>query len=441
MYGHYHFENISATTNASGVATFVLKNTKTNIKASEVREVASVNYRIQLADNSADTGTNAVNGTVNFASLSVKDIENLNNINKDADGKLIEKDDLVPGTNYQNVYGKSDKWSVWTRYYQTNTSQGVKYADYVASQQVSTAGTTEHAVTMQGGYPVITLPGTASNAVTTKDSQNVAYTSGDYKTYAEKTQTIKLEKDPKELSYATLNFKDVSISKYTTLTVNVYKTALDEKNKTNAVDTHTYTGEMTQASFGYQIPIDKISGDGAWITVTLKSEGQVQDGKNNGYSTTTIDYVYKNPVGTAGKEEIYKNGKVTWKQVDSKYTADVAVTTIGGVNYATLPDTGDGFNAYGFNFAKYNYTVKLPVFPYTGNAIITKSDKNGKVLAYYAAPIETRYHLESYRDDDGRTRYYKVYDNVNIIEEDVIVGQMPTGESSDEDEYESLLLD
>ena len=32
---------------------------------------------------------------------------------------------------------------------------------------------------------------------------------------------------------------------------------------------------------------------------------------------------------------------------------------------------------------------------------------------------------------------------INIIEEDVIVGQMPTGESSDEDEYEyeSLLLD
>lgn len=426
----YIFENTAATTNASGVATFVIKNKYADIKASWVSEIASVNYRIQLADNSADTGTNAVNGTVNFASLSVKDIENLNNINKDADGKLIEKDDLVPGTNYKAVYGDTND-SVYWRAYQTNTSQGTKYAEYVASQQVSTAGTTEHAVTMQGGYPVITLPGTASNAVTTKDSQNVAYTSGDYKTYAEKTQTIKLEKDPKELSYATLNFKDVSISKYTTLTVNVYKTALDAKNKDHAVDTHTYTGEMTQASFGYQIPIDKLSGDGAWITVTLKSEGQVQDGKNNGYSTTTIDYVYKNPVGTVGKEEIYKNGKVTWKQVDSKYTADVAVTTIGGVNYATLPDTGDGFNAYGFNFAKYNYTVKLPVFPYTGNAIITKSDKNGKVLAYYAAPIETRYHLESYRDDDGRTRYYKVYDNVNIIEEDVLAYQISADEVKD----------
>ena len=419
MYGHYYFENTSATTNASGVATFVLKNTKTNIKASEVNEIASVNYRIQLADNSADTGTNAVNGTVNFASLSVKDIENLNNINKDADGKLIEKDDLVPGTNYQNVYGKSDKWSVWNRYYQTNTAQGVTDSEYVVSQQVSAAGTTEHAVTMQGGYPVITLPGTASNAVTTKGSQDVSYTSGDYKTYAEKTQEIKLEKDPKELSYATLNFKDVSISKYTTLTVNVYKTALDAKNKKNAVDTHTYTGEMTQASFGYQIPIDKLSGDGAWITVTLKSEGQVQDGKNNGYSTTTIDYVYKNPVGTAGKEEIYKNGKVTWKQVDSKYTADVAVTTIGGVNYAKLPDTEAGVDSYGFNFNKYNYTVKLPVFPYTGNAIITKSDKNGKVLAYYAAPTANEV------DKDG---YYK---NVNVVDKRVWAYQISADEVKD----------
>ena len=368
--GHYNFENASATTNASGVATFVVKNIfKQNINMSDVDEVASVNYRIQLADTTAETGTNAVTGTVNFASVSVK------NVDVKTDTKT-----LAPGTNFPNNTSAIKK-----RNYVTNTNQGTKYSEYVLSQQVSTAGTEEHAVTFNGGYPVITLPGTTTDATTTKGSQEINYTSGAYKTYATNKQTFKLDKEPKELSYATLNFKDVSISKYTALEIYAY----DNENSAakditaDAFDTKVYDGEMTEGKFGYQIPINKADPNaaGVWIVVKIVSKGQVQDGKNNGYTATNIDFVYKNPQGTKGKEELYKNGQVTWKQVDTPYTAEQKFTTNAEINGASLYD---GSNPEALNTGKYNYSVKLPVFPYTGDAVITKTDKNGKVAGYYA---------------------------------------------------------
>ena len=89
-FSHYGFENNTATTDASGVATFVVKNTTNRtVKASDTGEVASVNYRIQLANSSAETGTQTVTGTVNFASISVANVT----VAKD-------KTKLKPGTNF-----------------------------------------------------------------------------------------------------------------------------------------------------------------------------------------------------------------------------------------------------------------------------------------------------------------------------------------------------
>lgn len=337
---------------------------------SDVNEVASVNYRIQLADTAAETGTNAVTGTVNFASISVK------NVDVKTDTKT-----LAPGTNFPKTVS-----AIKERTYITNTNQGTKYSDYVLSQQVSSAGTEEHAVTFTGGYPVITLPGTTTDAATTKGSQDINYTSGAYKTYANNKQTFKLDKEPKELSYATLNFKDVSISKYTALEIYAY----DNENSAakditaDAFDKKVYDGEMTEGKFGYQIPINNADANatGVWIVVKIVSKGQVQDGKNNGYTATNIDYVYKNPQGTKGKEEVYKNGAVTWTQVDTPYTAEQKFTSSADINGAQLYDEKNG-TVEPFS-SNYTYSVKLPVFPYTGDAVITKTDKNGKVAGYYA---------------------------------------------------------
>lgn len=370
-YNHYGFENNTATTDASGVATFVVKNTvRTTVKASDTGEVASVNYRIQLANSSAETGTQTVTGTVNFASISVADVT----VAKD-------KTKLKPGTNFQ-----SDTYdaAIANRDYETNANQSQTNSEFLLSQQVSTAGTDEHSVTINGGYPVITLPGKASDATTTKGTQEINYSSGSYKTYVDDKQIFKLEKDPKKLSYATLNFKDVSLSRYTCIKVAAYNSEENAKKGNFPIpnSTRQFDGEMTQAAFGYQIPIQRASGSGVWVAVELISKGQVQDGKNNGYTATNIDYVYKNAVSANKAGEPYKNGKVTWKQVDTPYTAELKFTSNSDINGAILYD---GQNNEALNNAKYDYTYKLPVFPYTGDAIITKTDKNGKVVAYYAA--------------------------------------------------------
>lgn len=419
-YGNYEYENTTATTNASGVATFVIKNKGANVKASSTREVAGVNYRIQLADSTAETGTNSVAGTVNFAAIYVTDVFNVNE-NNDTD-----KDDLVPGTNYTDVHRTSADGLAKTCY-ETNTTQGIKYTDYVISQQVSSANSDEHKVVMAGGYPVIVLPGKESDAKTTKGSQKIDYPSGEYKTYETNKQTFVLEKDPKKLSYATLNFKDVSLSKYTCLEVTAYNTEKDAKdeNEDNAIDHTVYNGEMTSAGFGYQIPISKATKDGVWIVVKLLSKGQVQVGKNNGYTATTIDYVYKNPETVNKTPEPYKNGKVTWKQVDTPYTAETPITGSADINGATLPDTGAGYNSDGFDTAKYNYSVKLPVFPYTGNAVITKTDKNGNVQAYFA--------VETVNKENSHYNPYDVnntnrYENVN----EIVTGALAYQISADE---------
>ena len=393
----YNFENVSATTNASGVATFVVKNTeKKDVKMSDVGEVASVNYKIQLADTTAETGTNAVTGTVNFASVSVKDVD------VKADTKT-----LAPGTNFPDTTPAIKK-----RFYYTNTNQDTKYSEYVLSQQVSAAGTEEHSVTFNGGYPVITLPGTATDATTTKGSQEINYTSGAYKTYATNKQTFKLDKEPKKLSYATLNFKDVSISKYTALEIYAYDNEnFAAKDMTDeAFDTKVYDGEMTEGKFGYQIPIHKANENaaGVWIVVKIVSKGQVQDGKNNGYTATNIDFVYKNPQGTKGKEELYKNGQVTWKQVDTPYTADQKVTSIAAINDVSFYN---GKTTETFDTDKYNYSVKLPVFPYTGDAVITKTDKNGKVVGYYAVATVNNGRNQNVIED-GATAYQISADEV-----------------------------
>ena len=371
-FGHYGFENNTATTDASGVATFVVKNTnRTTVKASDTGEVASVNYRIQLANSSAETGTQTVTGTVNFASISVADVT----VAKD-------KTKLKPGTNFQsNTYNAA----ITSRNYMTNANQSQTNSEFLLSQQVSTAGTDEHSVTINGGYPVITLPGKASDATTTKGTQEINYSSGSYKTYVDDKQIFKLEKDPKLLSYATLNFKDVSLSRYTCIKVAAYNSEENAKKGVSPIvnSTRQYDGEMTQAAFGYQIPIQRASGSGVWVAVELISKGQVQDGKNNGYTVTNIDYVYKNAVSSNKAGEPYKNGKVTWKQVDTPYTAELKFTSRAEIDNAILYDGQN--NETTLDNDKYNYTYKLPVFPYTGDAIITKTDKNGKVVAYYAA--------------------------------------------------------
>ena len=365
---HYTVNNYVATTNTSGVATFVISNKTYGIKSNNTAEVASVNYKVQVPSSGAST-----EGTVNFAAITNSDVVNVNNTNS------ITTDDLVPSTNYSDATrkGVAETTSMDMAQPLKSIAQQIKNVDYVESQQVSSNGGNEHAVTMTGGYPMIYLPGSTTvvdNA--TKMTDEINYTSAKYKTYANDSYYYELKEDPNKLTYATLNFDKITLSKYTRLVVETFANkAAAEKSKNPGVanngslDQKIYDGEMAQSSVGYQIPL----GSGyakLCVKVTLQSAGQVDMAKNDGYVAKNVVYVYKT-AQTSGRTAVaMKNASVDWSIAATPYTDESKVTTGG---------------SFGLTLASGEYlTQKLPVFPYTGTAIITKYDSNNKVVAYYA---------------------------------------------------------
>ena len=99
--------------------------------------------------------------------------------------------------------------------------------DYVTSQQVSLAGSDEHKVAFAGGLPYITLPSDSAALNSGKTfQQDVNLTVSTENTYATDAQYITLKDvKPNELTYATMNFASLSLSKYTRL--DTWKTYAD----------------------------------------------------------------------------------------------------------------------------------------------------------------------------------------------------------------------
>ena len=371
-WGDYEVNGLSntmtATTNASGVATFTINNYKTGVKASSTGEVASVKYKVQLPSQDVVS-----EGTVNFAAVTNSNVTNVNNHN------TVKTDDLVPSTNYTSTTrkGLATTTSMDQADKKLSVTGQLKNVEYVESQQVSSSGSKEHEVTMTGGYPMIYLPGSstvADNA--TKMTDEINYTSPKYSTYANDSYYYNLKEDPNKLTYATLNFDKVTLSKYTRLVVETFvneKAAKDSKNPGKAnngsLDQKIYDGEMSQSSLGYQIPLG--SGYGKLcVKVTVQSAGQVDMAKNDGYTAKNVVYVYKTATTTAGKAVALKNATVEWSVAATPYTDEFKLTTGSAIGVTTT--NGEYL------------TAKLPVFPYTGTAIITKKDANNKVVSYYA---------------------------------------------------------
>ena len=360
---HYEVKgNNTAVTNASGVATFVIGN-KNNVKSSATAEVASVNYKVQVPASGV-----ASEATVNFAAISNAKITDVNNHN------TVTTDDLVPGTNYTAANVGNGCTS--TSSMDAPTAYNV---EYVESQQVSSTGNKEHEVTMTGGYPMIYLPGSSSTVDNaTKMTDEINQSSKKYNTYANDSYYYELKEDPNKLTYATLNLDKVTLSKYTRLVVETFKdkTAAElSKNPgvagNGSLDQKIYDGEMAQSSIGYQIPL----GSGyakLCVKVTLQAAGQVDMAKNDGYTAKNVVYVYKTAKTTAGTAVPLKNATVDWTIAATPYTAEEAVKAVNGVTTT----------------AGERLTAKLPVFPYTGTAVITKYDSNNKVVAYYAVATE-----------------------------------------------------
>ena len=377
--------------------------------------VTKISYTITPESNSAL----AKEGSFSFASIEFQDVVNVNGkdgkpgnqarSNDTTDYKAKGYAGLVVSTN--DVKGSSAVVPVTkTAGTYTQEKNGVATSapqyktSYVNSQQV------DHKVGFVGGVPTITLPGendTLNQAE--KFEQPVDLTSGDYGTYASDSKYITLNVDPTELTYATMNFTSLKLSKYTKLTIDAFKTEEDAKsgdvNKRigGAANFQEIKGPHDQSNFSYQIPLNDTSATTMCIRVTLESKGQVNTDTNKGYVIKDITGVYKNKKTVSGKTEPLKGAKITWAATTAKYSneKEIAYSAINSrladntLTYAAGKTTDE---ATGKEVKKLTYSV--PVFPYTGNAVIKAYDANGKVIAYFACPTVNKETVIGYANEN-----------------------------------------
>lgn len=264
--------------------------------------------------------------------------------------------------------------------------------EYVDSQQVSATGTTDNKVGFKGGLPTITLPGDNSTINTaTTFKQDVNLSSKIEGTYADDLQYVTLDADPNELTYASMNFANLTLSKYTRLEIKAFPSKEDAESATphQIGTTTTVYGKTSQSNFTYQIPLSAGTYSSMCLQIRLKSQGQIESPSNTGYTVKDITGVYKNKNnGTDGKTEILKGAKIEWKTVAPQFSEERVLddTTIDTLKLADKVAVKKGDMDEAAKKIVEKATYKVPVFPYTGNAVITTYDKNGDVIAYYACP-------------------------------------------------------
>ena len=276
--------------------------------------------------------------------------------------------------------------------------------EYVTSQQVSLTGSDAHKVAFVGGLPYITLPSDTAALNSAKTfQQDVNLTASTENTYATEAQYITLKDvKPNELTYATLNFANLSLSKYTRLEVSTWANEADAKEgkSTNQIgSTTTVFGPSTQNNFSYQIPLTAKNKESLCIKVVLKSQGQISTDAKLGYEIKNITGVYKDKTtAVAGSTTLLKGASITWKANDAvAYSEEkpLSKTDIDAANVAGML-ADKVYNSLTKKDAATNQdvakvTYRVPVFPYTGNAVVTTYDKNGSVIAYFAWPTENQW--------------------------------------------------
>ena len=390
--------NTVVTTNEKGEASFVIGH-----KTSEKIDITSETYIGSAKYTATVVGENKTySGYVGFAAIIAGDLDwdgddDKGEVNED------KTDNLVPGANAKATEDY-DEYS----YSGTTDMNGDNDVQYIGAQQVSSAGTTEHKVTFSVN-PQIIIPAMQSDSKDTRTfEQEVNEVSGAYGTYDTKTAKIVLKEDMSQLQYATLNFNSIQLSKYTKMTIQCFSDEECTKGVTLADGTEEYTleGEADQKGFAYQIPKNNSI---KAIKVTITSEGQVQTNRNAGFDIKNITGVYDSKSAAVGeKREALSSAKITWEAVTPSYS-EIKVLKNEDARKLGIDAKEDS-----------SFTYQVPVFPYTGNAVIKEYDANGVLVKYHVAPTERKNGDnttntndiildENYVDKKGYKPYKKAY--------------------------------
>lgn len=234
--------------------------------------------------------------------------------------------------------------------------------EYVASQQVSKTGGAEHAVTFSA-KPLLQLPTAFGETKTDTYRQDINEASGEYHPYATWTKKYTV---PAGLKYATLNIAKLQTAPYSKFKVDLY-----DASGNFIQNVYTVDGKNDTTNFGVQIPVQV--GAATVVKVTLQAPGQVQTDLNDGVVVSSITGVYSNRTTNVGSTVELPGATIKWEATDVTYSNPTVLSN--AANYIT--------NGYEKD---YTYSYQVPVFPYTGNAVIVGKNANGEVKQYFVFP-------------------------------------------------------
>ena len=370
-------------TDAKGYANFVV-----GTKSSWPTEITETSGEYALYELTATATATGQDYKTNLA-FATLDLGAVNVLNDDKDSGLK----VVPSENAKEGVDS-------TPY--TYTIDGAEKTEYVSTQQVNAKGTTTNKVKVEL-QPYIRIPYKSETSVVDKYYEEVNQTISEYSVYQDGGSTsFKVEGIPAGLKYATLNFSSIDISEYTRVEIQTYEAG----TSTTVGDALIIDGPTTQKNFGYQIPVqDQTRLD---IVVKVVSEGQVDDDQNAGIVVTNAEGVFDTEKSQTTKD-VKLTDAVTWSVVENKYSNAQPMDAEKAALY--INETDKKYTAEGNT-----YSYQVPVYPYTGNAILTVKDENKKVVGYFTIPTENQHTDVADTDPVGNPiNIEKDFKNVNVL--------------------------
>lgn len=341
------FENNVAYTDADGIAIGFAKSYNTGETGYYKKDVTDSPVTLTYKVSVSGKDITPVEGKIRFAQLSVGTVS------------VIKPTDAAGSVKLN----PSDNATGYTLPIKTSDMNG-NTTEYVASQKVSSKGTSDNAVTFKV-KPQLSFVADEQLPGSDKYSAVIGWKSGAYHPYD--TLTSPSVEIPAGLKYASIYLKNLQLDDKAQLKVYFY----DAAGNLLSSNTVTISGPVNESSTAIQIPANALE-DARSFKVVLTTAGQVNTAWNGGVEVDRVEGVFKTEATTTKTAVSIPGVKINWTLEDQVYSQSMPLSDYGSYGISVA------------NATRYEY--KVPVFPRTGDAVVTAYDANGKILAYYLIP-------------------------------------------------------
>ncbi len=368
----YEVKNKSAVTDGNGRAEFVVGVQDRYSNADIMNPDYAGIYDLVATRTKANDGTSITQKelTVNTATIESRGIE------------VVSRDKLEPADG--NDVWKPPVNSTLAHYSDKYGQKKQIEQEYVVSQKVSPAGTTSHEVefTVSANLKY----GEATEEVR-KDwtwkpegDDGTRITTTVYNEQNDETTQTELKEIPEGINSLRINFRKINLSEFTAIYIDFFnkngrinalrKVITDGSNLTEVTDSEEGKQESIQiGNLGQYSEGQKLR-----LVVSLVTKGQVKT-EGEGYILSKVIGSYDNENRDPIDEHPISNDNyVKWEDVSNDVSYETKVVKQGNADFETIKSFIPGSKDTDV------YTVRIPVFPYSGDAFI--SVENGNTYLY-----------------------------------------------------------